>query len=50
MKPDYKNWMPKGMVCSAAAGAAVCLRLAAVCGCTGLIKNDSCRRTATGGC
>lgn len=25
MKPDYKNWMPKGMVLSFAAGAAVCL-------------------------
>ena len=49
MKPDYKNWMPKGMVCSAAAGAAGCLGLAAVCGCTGLIKNESCRRVATGG-
>ena len=49
MKPDYKNWMPKGMVYSAAAGAAGCLGLAAVCGSTGLIKNESCRKAATGG-
>ena len=25
MKPDYKNWMPKGMVLSFAAGAVICL-------------------------
>ena len=27
MKPNYKNWMPKGMIWSFAAGAAVCLAL-----------------------
>ncbi|MBR1575651.1 MAG: class I SAM-dependent methyltransferase [Bacteroidales bacterium] len=28
MKPNYKNWMPKGMVLSFAAAAAVCLMIA----------------------
>ena len=31
-KPDYKNWMPKGMVLGTLAGAVGCLGLAAVCG------------------
>ena len=33
MKPDYKNWMPKGMVLGTAAGAAGCLGLAAAASC-----------------
>ena len=48
MKPDYKNWMPKGMVLGTLAGSAGCFGLAAVCGCTGLIKNETARAAATG--
>ena len=48
MKPEYKNWMPKGMVQGTAAGAAGCFALAAVCGCTGLIKNKTVKAAATG--
>lgn len=32
MKPDYKNWMPKGMIWSFAAGAAVALALTLIVG------------------
>jgi len=35
---DYKNWMPKGMVCSALAGTAVFLILFVVFGLSGLLK------------
>ena len=49
MKPDYKNWMPKGMILSTAAGAAGCLGLAAACRYTGLIKNETGKRLATSG-
>ena len=48
MKPDYKNWMPKGMVYGTAAGAAGCLGLAALCKATKLIKNDTVRNAAAG--
>ena len=48
MKPEYKNWMPKGMVLGTAAGAVGCFGLAAVCGCAGLIKNKSLKAAATG--
>jgi ubiquinone/menaquinone biosynthesis C-methylase UbiE len=48
MKPDYKNWMPKGMVLGTLAGAVGCLGLAAVCGCTDLIKSKTCKKAATG--
>ncbi len=48
MKPDYKNWMPKGMVLGTLAGAAGCFGLAAVCGCTGLIRNETARAVTTG--
>ena len=48
MKPDYKNWMPKGMVLGTLAGAAGCVGLAAACGCTGLIKNKTVKAAATG--
>ncbi len=40
-KPDYKNWMPKGMVLGTLAGAAGCLGLSAVCGCTRLLKGKA---------
>ena len=48
MKPDYKNWMPKGMVLGTAAGAAGCLGLAAVCGRTNLIGNKQVKIAASG--
>ena len=32
MKPNYKNWMPKGMIWSFAAGAAVALALTLIVG------------------
>ena len=48
MKPDYKNWMPKGMVYGTLAGSAGCFGLAAVCGCTGLIGNETAKAAATG--
>ena len=38
MKPDYKNWMPKGMVLSAIAATAVFLILFIVFGLTGIIS------------
>ena len=37
MKPDYKNWMPKGMVLGALAGAVGCFLLFLLFGCTGLL-------------
>ncbi|MBR6410220.1 MAG: methyltransferase domain-containing protein [Clostridia bacterium] len=38
MKPDYKNWMPKGMVLSALIAAAVFLLLFVVFGLTGIVS------------
>ena len=38
MKPDYKNWMPKGMVLSGFAATAVFLILFIVFGLTGIIS------------
>ena len=38
MKPDYKNWMPKGMVLSAIAATAVFLILFILFGLTGIIS------------
>ena len=40
-KEGYKNWMPKGMVLGTAAGAAVCLLLAALFGCTGILESGA---------
>ena len=48
MKADYKNWMPKGMVLGTLAGAVGCFGLAAVCGCTGQIKNETAKAVTTG--
>ena len=47
MKPDYKNWMPKGMVLGTLAGAVGCFGMSALCGCTGLIKNKKAKAAAT---
>ncbi len=38
MKPDYKNWMPKGMVLGFLAGTLVSLVLALIFGCTPLLS------------
>ena len=38
MRPDYKNWMPKGMVFSAVVAAAIFLLLFIVFGLTGLVS------------
>ena len=38
MKPDYKNWMPKGMVLAAVCATAVFLLLFIVFGLTGLVS------------
>lgn len=38
MKPDYKNWMPKGMVLTGAGITALCLALFVVFGLTGLVS------------
>jgi ubiquinone/menaquinone biosynthesis C-methylase UbiE len=38
MKPDYKNWMPKGMVLSAVVATAVCLILFIIFGVSGLVS------------
>ncbi|MBR0235622.1 MAG: class I SAM-dependent methyltransferase [Clostridia bacterium] len=38
MKPDYKNWMPKGMVLTAVIAAAVFLLLFVVFGLTGIVS------------
>ena len=48
MKPDYKNWMPKGMVFGTLAGAVGCFGMSAVCGYTDLIKNKKGKAAATG--
>ena len=41
--PDYKNWVPEGMILGALAGSACCLGLAAVCGKKDLIRNKKLR-------
>ena len=41
MKPDYKNWMPKGMVLGTLAGTLVCLALFIIFGCTGLVSGTA---------
>ena len=47
MKPNYKNWMPKGMIWSAVAGAAACLLLTQLFGCTGLLAAGTLRTVLT---
>ncbi len=41
MKPDYKNWMPKGMILSFAAWAAASLLLCLLFACTGLLAEGT---------
>ena len=38
MKPDYKNWMPKGMVCGFLGGTISALVVTLIISCTGLIS------------
>ncbi len=47
--PDYKNWVPEGMVRGTWIGSACCLGLAAVCGGTDLITNQKLRTVLYGG-
>ena len=48
IKPDYKNWVPKGMIAGFGAGAACCLGLVAVCS-KDRIPNDALRKVLRGG-
>ena len=41
MRPDYKNWMPKGMIFSFAAGAGVSALLCLLTACTGLLAGGT---------
>ncbi len=47
-KPDYKNWVPKGMVWSPIVGSAIAFALAAVFGKTKLIRNKKLKAAACG--
>ena len=47
MKPDYKNWMPKGMVTGFVAGTAVCLALCLVFAFTGLLPEGTVKTVLT---
>lgn len=38
MKPDYKNWMPKGMIYGGAAITLLFLILFIIFGCTGIVS------------
>ena len=48
MKPDYKNWMPKGMVLGTLCGAIGCIGASAICHYTDLIKNETGRNVISG--
>ena len=41
MRPDYKNWMPKGMIYAFAAGAAASLLLCGLFACTGWLAGGA---------
>ena len=47
-KPDYQNWVPKGMVRGAIAGSAGCLGMAAVVSRSKHLKNKKLRTVASG--
>ena len=47
MKPDYKNWMPKGMILSFAAGAALSLFLCLLFSRTGLLSAGTLKTVLT---
>ena len=47
MKPDYKNWMPKGMILGFLAGTLAALVLTLIAGCTGLISAGTLKTVMT---
>lgn len=47
MKPDYKNWMPRGMVMGSAIGAGVSILLLIVFGCTPLLSSGGVKTVLT---
>ena len=47
MKPDYKNWMPKGMVLGFLAGALAFLALTVIFGCTPLLAAGTLKTVLT---
>ena len=47
MKPDYRNWMPKGMIWSFLAGTAAALALLLVVACTGLLAAGTLKTVLT---
>ena len=47
MKPDYKNWMPKGMVLGFLAGALAFLALSIIIGCTPLLAAGTLKTVLT---
>ena len=47
MKPDYKNWMPKGMVLGFLAGALAFLALVLIFGCTPLLAPGTLKTVLT---
>lgn len=47
MKPDYKNWMPKGMVTGSAIGAGISILLLIVFGCTPLLSSVGAKTVLT---
>ena len=47
MEPDYKNWMPKGMVLGTLAGAAACLILCLVFGCAEVLPSGALKTVLT---
>ena len=48
VKPDYKNWMPKGMVLGTLCGAIGCIGVSAICHYTDLIKNETGKNVISG--
>ena len=48
-KPDYKNWVPEGMVRGAYAGSAGCFALSALCAGQDFIRNKKLKSVVCGG-
>ena len=47
MQPDYKNWMPKGMVCGFLGGTIAALAVTLIIGCSGFISPGILRTVLT---
>ena len=47
MKPDYKNWMPKGMIYTFMGAAVAALALCRVIGCSGLLAAGTLKTVLT---